>query len=115
MEKLIAMQENLGLGHKGTVIITTQKRVDGNIPCIATVNEPEQALSLVDRWNAHDTLKAKADMLDEMCNWNRVLANHLGHYVRMFAEQFPDAVSVKLMTTAGEKLEEIISKAEALK
>lgn len=28
--KLIAMQNNLGLGHKGDIIITTQNRIDNN-------------------------------------------------------------------------------------
>ena len=32
---LIPMQENLGLGHKGNILITTQERIDKNLPPIA--------------------------------------------------------------------------------
>ena len=102
MEKLIAMQENLGLGHKGTVIITTQKRVDDNVPCIATVNEPEQALSLVDRWNAHDTLQAQAELLDEMI----IEMKH----ARFFIEN-----KQKMFKVGIEQYDALLKKAEALK
>jgi hypothetical protein len=33
--KLIAMQNNLGLGHKGDILITAQERIDNNLPALA--------------------------------------------------------------------------------
>ena len=65
--ELIAMQDNLGLGHKGRIIITTQKRVDENLPWIAELPSTEEgaALSLITRCNEYDSLKAKADRYEK--------------------------------------------------
>jgi len=52
-EKLIAMQNDLGHGHKGDIILTTQDRVDNNLPKIAkNVLNPEYAEQLIRCWNA---------------------------------------------------------------
>lgn len=52
-EELIAMQKNLGLGHKGEIIITTQERVDNNQPIIAKdIIDEEHAKELVRRYNS---------------------------------------------------------------
>ena len=56
---LIAMQQNLGLGHKGEIILTTQLRVDENQPIIAKdVIDKEHAERLALCWNSHDALLA---------------------------------------------------------
>jgi len=34
-EEWIIMQKDLGLGHKGNIIVTTQRRIDENVPWIA--------------------------------------------------------------------------------
>ena len=55
--KLIAMQENLGLGHKGNILITTEKRVDKNLPPIATeIIDDDFAHRIVLCCNSHDEL-----------------------------------------------------------
>lgn len=67
MEKgnlLIAMQANLGLGHKGEIIITTQKRVDENQPMIAKdIIDKDHAEHLVKCWNEYDELQKQSDLL----------------------------------------------------
>lgn len=61
--KLIAMQKNLGLGHKGDILLTTQKRVDDNIEAIAKdIIDEEYAKELVWRWNAFE----KDGLVDEL-------------------------------------------------
>ena len=68
-EKLIAMRNNLGLGHKGDIILTTQHRFDNNLPPIAKDIEDEpRAQRLVTCWNEHDELAAtviSSQMLNE--------------------------------------------------
>ncbi len=56
MTKLIAMRNNLGHGHKGDIIITTQKRIDKNFPPIAKdiINEA-YAMAIVDAYNSVNT------------------------------------------------------------
>ncbi len=53
MNKLIAMRNNLGHGHKGDIIITTQERLDKNFPPVAKdiVNEAF-AMAIVDAYNS---------------------------------------------------------------
>ena len=51
-DELIAMQNNLGLGHYGEIILTTQKRVDDNLEPIAKdIVSESYANELVRRWN----------------------------------------------------------------
>ena len=58
-EELITMQNNLGLGHKGEIILTTQQRVDENQPMIAKdVVDVKHAERLVLCWNSHNDLLA---------------------------------------------------------
>ncbi len=51
-EKLIAMRNNMGHGHVGDIIITTQERVDKNFPPIAKdiVNET-YAMAIINAYN----------------------------------------------------------------
>lgn len=55
-KKLIAMRNDLGHGHKGDIIITTQERVDKNFPPIAKniINE-EYATAIVNAFNSINT------------------------------------------------------------
>ena len=54
---LIAMIENLGLGHKGKIIITNQQRINANDEPIAqNIITEEFAEELLKRWNNHDAL-----------------------------------------------------------
>lgn len=63
-DDLIAMQMNLGLGHKGEIILTTQGRVNENQPMIAKdVIDVEHAERLVLSWNSHDKLTEQRDKL----------------------------------------------------
>ena len=65
-EQLIAMQQNLGLGHKGEIIITTQERVDNNRPMIAKdIINAEHAEWLTLCWNSHDDLLAACEAFVE--------------------------------------------------
>jgi len=53
-EKLIVMQENLGLEHRGEILITTQERVDTNQKPIARdVVNSDIAFKLTERYNEH--------------------------------------------------------------
>ena len=55
--KLIAMRKNLGLGHKGDILLTTQERVDNNQePIVKDVIDEEYAQELVRRWNSQPDL-----------------------------------------------------------
>ena len=54
---LIAMQENLGLGHKGNILITTKERVNNNyLPIADQIINIEWANKLCLAWNNHDEL-----------------------------------------------------------
>lgn len=65
--KLITMQDNLGHGRWGAIILTTQERVDNNRPMIARdIVDSDHAQRLVLCWNEHDKLKAKADNHNEL-------------------------------------------------
>ena len=78
MEKLIAMQKNLFMGHKGEIILTTQKDVDENNPMIAKdIIDAEHAQRFIKRWNEYDSLKAKADVCDELVEALKKYAGHL--------------------------------------
>lgn len=67
---LIAMRDDLGLGHKGNILITTQEKVDHNLPPIATsLLGEEWATCIVNRVNQHDTLTAQRDALLANCKW----------------------------------------------
>ena len=66
MSKLIAMQANLGLGHKGEIILTTQERVDKNQPMIAKdIIDAEHADRFVLCWNSHDDLLKRIEKLEK--------------------------------------------------
>ncbi len=53
--KIIAMQTDLGLGHKGEIILTTRERVDKNLPMIARdILNKQYAEHFVYRWNAFE-------------------------------------------------------------
>lgn len=43
----IALQENLGLGHKGKIVITTQECIDNNTKWMATVDTEENAFAIL--------------------------------------------------------------------
>ena len=59
---LIAMVSDIGLGHFGEIIITTQERVDSNQDPIAqNIPTNEIALEIVKRWNSHDALLEACD------------------------------------------------------
>ena len=61
--KLIAMRNDLGLGHKGDILLTTQERVDNNQEPIAKdIIDEEHAKELVRRWNAFE----KDGLVDEL-------------------------------------------------
>lgn len=54
---LIAMQENLGLGNKGRILITTQERVNENLPAIAQdIIDEDFAHLICNRVNKYDAL-----------------------------------------------------------
>lgn len=62
-DNLIALQKNLGHGHRGDILLTTQERVDTNQEPIAKdiVNE-DHAMKLIYRWNAFE----KDGLVDEL-------------------------------------------------
>jgi len=61
--KLIAMQNNLGQGHKGDIILTTQERVDAEEPMIAkSIIDKKYAMQLVNCYNAFE----KDGLVDEL-------------------------------------------------
>ena len=61
--KLIALQNDLGLGHKGDIVLTTQKRVDSNQEPIAKdIIHRDFAVDFVRRWNAFE----EGGMVDEL-------------------------------------------------
>ncbi len=63
MSELIAMQDNLGLGHKGDILLTTQKRIDNNQEPIAkNIIHRDFAVDIVRRWNAFE----KDGLVDEL-------------------------------------------------
>lgn len=67
--KLIAMQKNLGLGHKGDIWLTTQERVNANQEPIAKdIIDEEHAKKLVRRWNSHDDLLAACKAVKSIKN-----------------------------------------------
>jgi len=54
---LISMQENLGLGHKGNILITTQERINKNLPPIANnILDEDFAYLICKRINNFDDL-----------------------------------------------------------
>ena len=56
-DEMIAMQNNLGLGHRGDIILTTQKRIDDNKEPIAKdIFNEAYAKELVRRWNSQPDL-----------------------------------------------------------
>ena len=62
--ELIAMQKDLGLGHKGDILLTTQERVDNNQEAIAKdIIDIEHTKELVRRWNEYPDLKQQRDDL----------------------------------------------------
>ncbi len=68
-EKWIVMQTNLGMGHYGELIITTQERVDNNLPMIAKdVVDEEHACRICQCVNAYkallDACKRDAELAD---------------------------------------------------
>jgi len=67
---LIAMREDLGLGHKGNILITTQEKVDNNLPPIATSLLGEGwATCIVNRVNQFaDLLAACEELIDFIDN-----------------------------------------------
>ena len=116
MEKLIALQDQLGLGHKGKVIITTQGRIDENKPWIAELPSSEigAAMSLIDHWNEHDTLKAKAELFDEFV--------YVSHWINKFISTSCDGgdawCSVREHEGSSdwaERLDNVLSKAKEIK
>ena len=58
--KVKALQQDLGHGHKGNIVITTQENIDENIPWIAdcgySENSAANAKRFVKCWNSHDAL-----------------------------------------------------------
>ena len=56
-KELIVMRKDLGLGHKGEILITTQERVDANQEPIARdIDGEDRALRLTKRWNLYPIL-----------------------------------------------------------
>ena len=61
-KRLIVMQNNLGHGHVGDILITTQSRVDNNgEPIAKDIIDQQYALELVQAYNSH---KALVDALE---------------------------------------------------
>lgn len=55
MSELIAMQKDLGLGHKGDILLTTQKRFDSNQEAIAKdIIDKDYAEKIIHRYNAFE-------------------------------------------------------------
>lgn len=70
-EKWVALQKNLGLGHKGNIIIATQELIDSDIPWIADCGYTEQSEANARRIchcvNNFDEVEKQRDDLLEAC------------------------------------------------
>lgn len=56
-DKMIAMQDDQGMGHMGKIILTTQARVDGNLPFIAdNIVHRDYAIDILRAYNSHPAL-----------------------------------------------------------
>lgn len=65
--ELIAMQMNLGLGHRGEIILTTQERIDNNLePLAKDIFSEASAKDFVHRWNS------QPDLLEACEAWMKV-------------------------------------------
>jgi len=75
-DELIAMRENLGHGHKGNILITTQERVNANQPPIATdIIDEATAMELIHRYNTqHELLEACKGMNEAEANLEKIIA-----------------------------------------
>lgn len=96
-DKLIAMQENLGMGHKGKIILVTQKCLDNNTKAIADdILNAEWADFIVRAANSHAALvKSLKNMVwvhDNLCKTiDEVTARYHGTPIPRAIEFVADA------------------------
>jgi len=75
-EKLIVMVKNLGLGHYGDILITTQERVAANQPPIASdLLDEAWALSICHCMNEIDKLRKDRIALLDACEKAKIVLN----------------------------------------
>jgi len=74
---LIALINNLGLGHYGDIVITTQERIDKNeAPIASDIIDKAAAMEIVKRSNSHDKLLEACKRLIQSHGMHGPCSNH---------------------------------------
>ncbi len=108
--KLIAMQNNLGLGHKGDIILTTQNRVDNNLPMIAKdIIDAEHAEHLISCWNAFEDGGLVGELKDALQAWQEFVEKltKIEPNLRFQVDVWHKYNTAKELTEALEKAEKL--------